>query len=267
MSKIVKIGLIVIAALAVVGGAFWAGMAFGKSRPAFGWMPWSVAGWRGDDRGYALPRGWGFGWHGPMMNRYGFGLLPGSRRALAQPLTVEEARQAAQEYVDNLGLSGLSLGEVMIFDNNGYVVVKETETGMGAFELLVDPLTKSAYPEPGPNMMWNLKYGGLGHGWRMGWGSMGWLRRGYGWNGANATPPDVPADMPVTAEQAVSAAQEYLDRFMPGHTAATDPIKFYGYYTLDFSKDGKVVGMLSVNGYNSQVFVHIWHGRFIEEAE
>jgi hypothetical protein len=51
----------------------------------------------------------------------------------------------------------------MIFDNNGYVVVKEASTGIGAFELLVDPTSQIAYPEHGPNMMWNLKYSGLNH--------------------------------------------------------------------------------------------------------
>lgn len=267
MSKIVKIVLVVIAALAVAGGVFWAGIAFGKSRLALPWGAWSAPVPRGYGRGYGLPRG-GFG---PMMPRYGFGPFAGPRArggwAVAQPLTVEEARQAAQKFVDSSGLSGLRLGEIMIFDNNGYVVVEEADTGMGAFELLVDPLTKTAYPEPGPNMMWNLKYGGLSHGWMMGRGGMGWMMRGYGWNWANATPPDVSAEMPIMAEQAVSTAQEYLDRFLPGSTAAADPIKFYGYYTLDFLKDGKVVGMLSVNGYNGQVFVHTWHGTFIEEAE
>jgi len=38
-------------------------------------------------------------------------------------------------------------------------------------------------------------------------------------------------------------------------------------YTLDFEKDGKVAGMLSVNGYSGQVFLHTWHGTFIEESE
>jgi hypothetical protein len=52
-----------------------------------------------------------------------------------------------------------------------------------------------------------------------------------------------------------------------GATAATDPTQFYGYYTIDFEKDGKVIGMLSVNGYSGQVFLHTWHGTFIEEAE
>ena len=32
-------------------------------------------------------------------------------------------------------------------------------------------------------------------------------------------------------------------------------------------KDGKVAGMLSVNGYSGQVFLHTWHGAFVEESE
>jgi hypothetical protein len=73
--------------------------------------------------------------------------------------------------------------------------------------------------------------------------------------------------MTVTPEQAIEYAQKYLDRNLFGATAATDPIQFYGYYTLDFEKDGKVVGMLSVNGYSGQVFLHTWHGTFVEETE
>jgi hypothetical protein len=73
--------------------------------------------------------------------------------------------------------------------------------------------------------------------------------------------------MDVTPEQAIQYAQKFLDASLSGTTAATDPIRFYGYYTLDFEKDGKVAGMLSVNGYNGEVFLHTWHGTFIEESE
>jgi hypothetical protein len=73
--------------------------------------------------------------------------------------------------------------------------------------------------------------------------------------------------MPVTAEQAIQNAQKYLDANISGATAATDPIQFYGYYTLDFEQNGKVAGMLSVNGYSGQVFFHTWHGTFVEESE
>ena len=85
-----------------------------------------------------------------------------------------------------------------------------------------------------------------------------------GWD--NTTPANVSATMTVTLEQAIAYAQKYLDANISGATAATDPIQFYGYYTLDFEKDGKVAGMLSVNGYSGQVFLHTWHGTFIEEA-
>ena len=52
---------------------------------------------------------------------------------------------------------------------------------------------------------------------------------------------------------------------LSGATAAMDPVQFYGYYTLDFERDGTMVGMLSVNGFSGQVFLHAWHGTFIEE--
>jgi len=151
----------------------------------------------------------------------------------------------------------------MIFDNNAYVVIKESDTGLGAFELLVDPASQIAYPEYGPNMMWNLKYGGLGHGSMMA-GNGGMMG---GWNYQYQIPPDASAELTVTPEQAVQYAQQYLDNNYAGATAATDPLPFYGYYTLDFEKDGQIVGMLSVNGYNGQIFLHTWHGTFIEEDE
>jgi hypothetical protein len=47
-----------------------------------------------------------------------------------------------------------------------------------------------------------------------------------------------------------------------GHTAGeADP--FCGYYTLHFLKDGKVDGMLSVNGATGDVWYHNWHGNFV----
>jgi len=185
----------------------------------------------------------------------------------AKPLTVEQAKAAAEKYLTNLNNSDLKITEVMIFNNNAYIVVKETSTGNGAFELLVDPGSRVAFPEYGPNMMWNLKYGCLNMNRMMGGNNnmMGGMMGNC--DGNNATPPNVSAEMTVNTEQAIQSAQKYLDANIPGATAATDPTKFYGYYTLDFEKDGKVAGMLSVNGYSGQVFLHTWHGTFIEESE
>lgn len=205
-----------------------------------------------------------------MMNGYG------SNNANVTPLTVEQAKTAAEAYLANLKNDDLKIAEIMIFDNNAYVVVKESSTGLGAFELLVDSSSQSAYPEHGPNMMWNLKYGSLNHENMMGnnngmmgmMGGTGGMMNMMGGNGWDATTPaELSSDMTVTPEQAIQYAQNYLDANIAGATAATDPIQFYGYYTLDFEKNGKVAGMLSVNGYSGQVFLHTWHGSFIEETE
>ena len=51
----------------------------------------------------------------------------------------------------------------------------------------------------------------------------------------------------VSPEQAKQFALRWLDQYQPGSsTEAADA--FYGYYTLHTTKDGKVTGMLSVNG-------------------
>jgi hypothetical protein len=216
------------------------------------------------------------GGNGGMMNGNGPSMMGGYGYSNANltPLTVDQAKVVAEKYLSNLNNSDLQIAEVMIFDNNAYVVVKETSTGKGAFELLVDSASQIAYPEHGPNMMWNLKYSGLNHQYMMG-GNGGMMSGNGGMMGGNGNmmsgwdstiPVDVSATMTVTPEQAIDYAQKYLDANISGATAATDPIRFYGYYTLDFEKDGKVAGMLSVNGYSGQVFLHTWHGTFIEEA-
>jgi hypothetical protein len=126
-------------------------------------------------------------------------------------------------------------------------------------------------------MMWNLKYGGLNHqsmmknsngmmgvmGMMAGNGVMGNMMDG--WDGS--TPAHVSADMTVTPEEAIEFAQTYLNANIADVTVSAGPIQFYGYYTLDYEQNEKVIGMLSVNGYSGQVFVHTWHGIFIEEAE
>jgi hypothetical protein len=84
---------------------------------------------------------------------------------------------------------------------------------------------------------------------------------------SNAALADVSAMLTVTSAQALQAAQQYLDSAMPGTKTAADADPFYGYYTIDILRDGKTVGMLSVNGFSAQVFLHTWHGTFIEAKD
>lgn len=184
---------------------------------------------------------------GPGMMEYGEGMIdPGSQ---AGELTLEEVEERLADYL--AGSDELEVGEIMIFDNHAYAQIVEGGTGIGGMEVLIDPVTLSVFPEHGPNMMWNLKYGMMGGRQMSGMTSLG----------------DVPGDplaMPVSEEDAVQLAQDYLDRYAAGLSADEHADRFYGYYTLHTLEDEEVVGMLSVNGYTGQVFPHTWHGELLE---
>lgn len=268
MNKTISTTLAVIAILAIAGVIFFAGTMYARAN-AIGLSMMGGYGWNNENtyvpgmmngRGPSMMGGNGVGPN--MMGGYGY------NNANLPKLSIDQAKSAAKKYLVNLNHSDLQIAEIMIFDNNAYVAVKETSTGVGAFELLVDPVSQVAYPEHGPNMMWNLKYSGLNHQYMMGGNGYGIMGNGgmlSGWS--NTAPADFSAEMTVTPEQAIEYGQKYLDANISGATAAADPIQFYGYYTLDFERDGKVAGMLSVNGYSGQVFLHTWHANFIEEAE
>lgn len=205
-----------------------------------------------------------FGMFPRFFGRMGPGMAGGyvGNESGSQPLTIDQTKQAVQNYIDRLPYSDLEIKEIIIFDNQAYAGVVEKNTGIGAMELLVDPVSLNVYPEYGPNMMWNLKYGHMA-----GTGMMGGMMGGWSWQrGANPN-AEISADMPVTPQQAIEDAQKYLDAYQPGTSVSDEAEQFYGYYTLDTLQNGKVIGMLSVNGYTGQVFPHTWHGKFIEVWE
>jgi hypothetical protein len=179
---------------------------------------------------------WGSGMMGGGMMGYRNQSIGGNR------LTIDEAVLIANDYVASLN-GNFSVAEVMSFQNNFYIAVKEKESGRSAFELLMDPVTGNLGSEPGPNMMWNQKYG-----------HMGFLRNKSGEN-------------PVTLEEARQFAQKALDSNIPGAIVEPDGFIFYGYYTFDYKVNGVIAGMLSINGFNGQDWFHTWHGEFIEEKE
>ncbi len=166
--------------------------------------------------------------------------------------SLDEAKAAIERYLQSQGYTGLAVHEVMEFERNYYAIVSEQDTGIGAMELLVDKDTGVVRPEQGPNMMWNAKYGMMGGGGMMGRrGMMGRLGTG---------------EMTLAATEAEEVGQRWLDANLPGRTAGeADP--FYGYYTLHFLKDGKIDGMLSVNGSTGDVWYHNWHGSFVQMIE
>lgn len=218
---------ITLGAAALAGGAagamgWWGGTAGGPGSP-YGMMGPGMMGYGGMDHG--MMGGW---WSQPP--------VPG-----ATPLSAEQVAERVRAILPRWGEPGLRVGHVMEFDNGFYVVVEATD-GKGAFELLVDRYGTWVHPEPGPNMMWNTRYGHMG-----------------AWQRTSDTPP-------VSAQEALRQAQGYLERWMPGTTVG-ELTEFPGYYTIDVTTGGRPSGMLSVNSYTGQVWYHTWHGAFLSETE
>ena len=171
-------------------------------------------------------------------------MLPGT--GIYQPngtrLTLVQATTIANKFLQGRPDLGFKLNEIMEFQYNFYVDYVETVTGIHAFEALIDPFTGDLYPEPGPSVMWNTKYG---------------MMSGVLWGASSGSSP-----MTVTPAQAQILAQSFLTGYLPGSKVA-DASQFYGYYTLDFTLNGSAYGMVSVNGYTGQVWYHSWHGQFL----
>jgi hypothetical protein len=188
------------------------------------------------------------GYVGGMMSGYGMmGAAHAPVPAGTPTISIDQAQRSVEESLASYGGSNLALDELIEFQDNFYAIVKEKSTGTGAFELLVNRVSGAVSREPGPDMMWNAKYG----------------MPDAGMMGGYAHPTSA---MTVSKDAAGQIAQSWLDANHPG-TKIESPDTFYGYYTVHFTQDGKVAGMLSVNGYSGAVWYHSWHGSFIQEKE
>jgi hypothetical protein len=202
----------------------------GQTGPGMmGGYSWGGAGGRGPGMmGGSVPGG--------MMGNWGWG----TGSATGQRLSMDQVITQAIQYAASSG-QNLEVAEVMEFSSNFYAAILEKDTGRGAFEILLDPYSGAISAEPGPNMMWNAKYGRMG-----------------GWAGGDNT---------LTLAQAQDLAQKALDANQLGAKVHQDARAFYGYYTFDYDFNRQTAGMLSVNGTSGQVWPHTWHGQFVAEKE
>jgi len=251
--------LVVLLVGGAVGLLYAQGMMGGGRRGGGpGMMGWGSGSWGRE--------GWGPGMMGFGPGMAGCGMMGGwdyAPEAAGEPITIEEASEAVEKYLAAWENPDLEVEEVMEFSNHFYAEVEEKNTGVHAFELLVDKYTGAIFPEPGPNMMWNLKYGHMSGG-MMGYGMMG---GNPGRNYRRFEREALKGKMSVTPEEALKEAQAFLDARMPGVKVDSEVDTFYGYYTIHTLKDGKVYGMLSVDGYSGRVWYHSWHGKFVQMTE
>jgi len=227
----------------------------------FGWATWSRTmgpgmtgsnGMMGGTGGYGMMGGsggygmmGGSGGYGMMGGNGGFGMMGGYHgtpsAAGGERLSLDQAVSLATDYASAFP-GKLAVTEVMEFEDNFYAVLEETSTGHGALEILIDPYTGAVWPEFGPNMMWNDKYGHMGYG--------------------------LETENSLSMTEARELAQQALEGQLPGARVHDDGAEFYGYYTFDYDAPaGTIAGMLSVHGDTGAVWVHTWHGDFIAETE
>lgn len=103
---------------------------------------------------------------------------------------------------------------------------------------LVDRYTGAVFPEPGPNMVWNGR-----------WGMM--------------------ASMGAATSSDEAGAQHLAEQFLAGYLPGANVLEgtpFPGYYTFDYGR-GQIEGMLSVNAATGEIWIHTWHGPALVNTE
>ncbi len=182
---------------------------------------------------YAQNQGYGYGQG--MMGQQGMMGGMGMMQvypATAEPLSLEDAQAQFDQVVQ--AYRNVQVSDVMAFSNNYYAQLVDDQ-GQGVAEVLVDRYSGFVTPEPGPNMMWNTRAGMMGFAF---------------------------AGQPRFDEAAAQEkAETFLAAYLPGASVRASQT-FSGYTTFDFGREA-TEGMLSVNAYSGEVWVHTWHGSAI----
>lgn len=175
---------------------------------------------------------------GMMSNMMRGNMMMGNMIALydprARPITQDEALRSMESLARQYYGSNVEVEDFMAFSSNYYAVLKDANSSQDIAEVLVDRYSGSAYPEPGPNMMWNTRYGA---------GRTQAGNAGYDLAGAK------------------KLAEDFLTGYLPG-AQIMESKQMPGYYTFDFGRKD-VEGMMSVNAFSGQIWVHTWHGSYL----
>src|SRR3990172_4469704 len=136
MNKTLRWTLIIVGIVVVAAALVWGGVLAGRA----------TTGWTGFGPGYTMMGGYSPNQSGAAQPYY-YGMGPGMMGGFGssslvgiEPLSLDQARKAVEDYMAGLGNSDLTIGEVMVFDNQAYAQIVEKSTGIGAQEVLVDPV-------------------------------------------------------------------------------------------------------------------------------
>lgn len=170
-----------------------------------------------------------------MMGNMGMGDMMALYYPEARPINEDIARQNLENLAAQYG-SNVEVEDLMVFSSNYYAVVKDKSSNKDIAEILADRYSGVAYPEPGPNMIWNTQFG------------------------AGRTKTGGPE---YNLPEAENLTASFLSGYLPG-AKLLEAKEMPGYYTFDFGRQN-IEGMLSVNAYTGQIWVHTWHGPYLGE--
>jgi hypothetical protein len=203
---------------------------------------------QGNGQGYSQGR-----MGGGMMGGTGIGgTMMSTYAPSARPISQDEARRRAQGFVGRYGAQ-VKIRDFMVFAENYYAQVVDAMTGAGIAEVLVDRYTGIVQPEPGPDMLWNTRFGMQGG------------QSGNTMMGGNLGRPIPSAPVRYTQAAAQKLADTFVAGYLPGGKVL-EGLSFPGYYTFDYGRKA-IEGMLSVNAFTGEVWVHGWHGVYLGEVK
>lgn len=165
--------------------------------------------------------------------------------ASAEPIPESEALGRLESFAGRFG-TGVSIEDFMVFSNHYYAQIVGAD-GIGLAEVLVDRYTGVLHPEPGPNMMWNTRFG------------MGMMGARGSMQPARERSPAASVRYDETAAR--DLAESFLTDYLPGAQVLHGQA-FHGYYTFDFGRE-TIEGMLSVSAATGEVWLHTWHGPYL----
>lgn len=178
-------------------------------------------------------RYWGPGGMGPWGDDF---------EVTGERITLEQALALAQDYIAD-HTENLRITRVYEFANLFYAFVEETDTGMGAFQLIIQPVSGKVRQENGPSFNWNTKYG------------------------RHAKQGGESVENALTLDAAAAQAQQVLNDQSAEATIDPAGTAFHGYYTFEYLVDGEVAGLLSVNAADGDFWFHNWLGELISKKD
>ncbi|HUX52436.1 MAG TPA: hypothetical protein VMW73_16725 [Spirochaetia bacterium] len=234
------------------------GMMYGNDDNGQGYGPGMMGGGYGGGPGYGRGQGYGRGMmgggYGPGMafdqdgTGYGYNAQSNATRIDASRINT-----VVEGYLATLPGKELQIAEIVDFQYNYYVRVKEKGAATYSMELLVNPYSGRVVPV------------GYGRGVR----DNDFPRGGRGpWAAGPGTYSGTPsqAAQNVSSGEAQKIAADFVKRFSP-NDSVTGEAQFPGHYSMFITDNGKIVGVVSVDASSGTAFYHRWLGTFLKTVK